>query len=143
MIEPDPLSELLPPRRRHRQDFYGPAPLPSEATDMPPGSWGKVLVLAERARRCESLFHPDDAPMPADGTALLLAAVPERRRQRTANEIAYRRQQAADPAFRAAEAARKRQARAEKARKKAAGEPVATRRRLRLHRRRGLLPPSI
>ncbi len=90
---------------RHRQDFYGPAPLPAP-TDMPPASWGKVLVLAERARRCESLFHPDDAPMRPGLAADLKDGRLHRRR--SCGEDETRRRQAASAAFRAAEAARKR-----------------------------------
>jgi hypothetical protein len=42
-------------------DFCGDAPLPREpaATAMP-GSAEKVLIMAERARRGENLFHPQD-----------------------------------------------------------------------------------
>lgn len=36
---------------------------PASPTSAPPGSEEKVAVLAERARRHERLFHPDDAPI--------------------------------------------------------------------------------
>lgn len=35
-------------------------PLPAEPTDAVPGSEEKILVLMERVRRRESLWHPDD-----------------------------------------------------------------------------------
>jgi hypothetical protein len=38
----------------------GKAPLPLP-TDAPPGTEAKVLVLCDRARRHEQLFHPQDA----------------------------------------------------------------------------------
>lgn len=34
--------------------------IPSRATDARPGSPEKIAVMAERAKRGESLFHPDD-----------------------------------------------------------------------------------
>lgn len=36
-------------------------PLPAEPTNDLPGTLEKLLVMAERARRGERLFHPDDA----------------------------------------------------------------------------------
>jgi hypothetical protein len=39
----------------------GPAPLPARPTRYRPGSAEKLAVLAERARRQETLFHPADA----------------------------------------------------------------------------------
>lgn len=42
-------------------DVDGPRPLPSDATDAPPGSAEKVAVLEARAARGEALFHPHDA----------------------------------------------------------------------------------
>lgn len=50
------------PRPRRRPD--GPAvgrPIPDEPTEAPPGSRLKVEVLAERARRRQQLWHPEDA----------------------------------------------------------------------------------
>lgn len=38
-----------------------PRPLPRTPTDHPPGSPGKIAVLAQRAERGLQLFHPDDA----------------------------------------------------------------------------------
>jgi hypothetical protein len=35
--------------------------LPAEPTHHPPGSEGKIAVMAERAARGESCFHPQDA----------------------------------------------------------------------------------
>ena len=49
------------PRGRRGFDAYGRRPLPPAPTSAPPGSPAKVLVLAERARRRQQLFHPDDA----------------------------------------------------------------------------------
>lgn len=40
--------------------FHADTPLPAEPTDTEPGSDEKMLVLAERAARGESLFHPRD-----------------------------------------------------------------------------------
>jgi hypothetical protein len=37
---------------------------PLQATTHLPGSAGKMRVMMERARRGESLFHPDDAKTP-------------------------------------------------------------------------------
>ena len=39
----------------------GQGRLPKEPTHHPPGSDGKMAVMAERAERGECLFHPDDA----------------------------------------------------------------------------------
>ena len=36
------------------------APLPESPTDALPGSEAKIAILAERARRREALFHPQD-----------------------------------------------------------------------------------
>ena len=49
------------PRGRRGFDAYGRRPLPPAPTSAPPGSPAKVLVLAERARCRQQLFHPDDA----------------------------------------------------------------------------------
>jgi hypothetical protein len=43
-------------------NFNGPAPTPAFATDALPGTPEKVAVLEERARRKQSLWHPEDAP---------------------------------------------------------------------------------
>src|SRR5438034_2603383 len=42
-------------------NFNGNVPLPDAATDTAPGSEAKILVLIERARRKQALFHPLDA----------------------------------------------------------------------------------
>jgi hypothetical protein len=47
--------------RRGLGNFCGSAPLPEFPTQAMPGSDAKVLVLIERARRRQALFHPDDA----------------------------------------------------------------------------------
>lgn len=44
-------------------DYVGPVPLPKKPLSTPPRSWKKVLALAERYRRGQSLFHPADAPL--------------------------------------------------------------------------------
>lgn len=49
--------------RRGIADFNGRVILPTEATRALPGSPAKVEVLVERARRRQSLWHPEDAPM--------------------------------------------------------------------------------
>lgn len=42
-------------------DDLEPSPrLPLEATRHPPGSAGKIAIMAERASRGEQLFHPED-----------------------------------------------------------------------------------
>ena len=41
-------------------NFNGNAPLPDAATDTAPGSEAKILVLIERARQKQALFHPLD-----------------------------------------------------------------------------------
>jgi hypothetical protein len=50
--------------RRGVGDFNGQAALP-EPTDAPPGSPEKVAILEQRARLGQALWHPLDAPMPA------------------------------------------------------------------------------
>src|SRR5262245_494221 len=49
--------------RRGVDDFNGRASAPTEPTEATPGSEEKILVLIERARKRQSLWHPDDAPM--------------------------------------------------------------------------------
>jgi hypothetical protein len=49
--------------RRGVGNFTGPAPLPETPTEALPGSPEKLAILAERARRKQSLWHPADAPM--------------------------------------------------------------------------------
>jgi hypothetical protein len=44
-------------------NFNGQTPLPSTATDAPPGSAEKVEVLMQRAAHRQSLWHPDDADL--------------------------------------------------------------------------------
>jgi hypothetical protein len=41
-------------------DLPGPASLPGEPTDAPPGSELKIRIMTERASRREELFHPQD-----------------------------------------------------------------------------------
>jgi hypothetical protein len=54
--------------RRGVGNICGNAPLPSEPTDALPGSAEKIEVLAQRAARHESLWHPLDAFQPSGGT---------------------------------------------------------------------------
>ena len=42
-------------------DATGQRPPPELPTDAPPGSRAKVLVLMERARKGQRLWHPGDA----------------------------------------------------------------------------------
>jgi len=62
------------PRGRRGFDAYGRRPLPLAPTSAPPGSAAKVLILAERARRRQQLFHPGDAGT-AVGMSLTLPSV--------------------------------------------------------------------
>ena len=48
--------------RRGDGNFFCRTPLPDAPTCAEPGSSEKVAVLAERARRRQSLWHPHDAP---------------------------------------------------------------------------------
>jgi hypothetical protein len=48
----------------------GRAPLPDAPTSALPGTEAKVLVLIERARKRQSLWHPDDAPMDGESRRL-------------------------------------------------------------------------
>jgi hypothetical protein len=59
--------------RRGLDDFNGYGPLPAQPTSAPPGSEEKVLILMERARRRESLWHPADAPMDPESHKLGVA----------------------------------------------------------------------
>jgi hypothetical protein len=59
--------------RRGVADRVGRVPLPDEATDAVPGSEAKVLILIERARKRQSLWHPDDAPMDVESRKLGVA----------------------------------------------------------------------
>lgn len=52
--------------RRGVGNFSGNAPLPDRLTAAAPGSEEKILVLMERARMQQALFHPLDGP---DGPA--------------------------------------------------------------------------
>jgi hypothetical protein len=47
--------------RRGEGNFCGNAPLPGFPTTALPGSPEKIAILAERAKRRQSLWHPDDA----------------------------------------------------------------------------------
>lgn len=56
-IDPVELAEVL----AVEGDDQEPAPLmPGEPTQYPPGSPGKIAIMAERAARGEALFHPLD-----------------------------------------------------------------------------------
>jgi hypothetical protein len=59
--------------RRGVADHVGRVPLPDEPTDAPPGSEAKVLILMERARKRQGLWHPDDAPMDIESRKLGVA----------------------------------------------------------------------
>lgn len=47
--------------RRGLGNFNLQAPLPDLPTDAAPGSEAKILILMERARLKQALFHPDDS----------------------------------------------------------------------------------
>ncbi len=59
--------------RRGVEDRVGKAPLPETPTDAPPGSPEKVLILIERARKRQSLWHPEDVPMDIESRKLGVA----------------------------------------------------------------------
>ncbi len=59
--------------RRGVADRVGRVPLPEEPTKALPGSEAKVLILIERARKRQSLWHPDDAPMDIESRKLGVA----------------------------------------------------------------------
>jgi hypothetical protein len=44
-------------------DFFGPVRRARTPTQARPGSPEKVAILEERARLCQELWHPFDAPM--------------------------------------------------------------------------------
>jgi hypothetical protein len=48
-------------------------PLPDAPTEAAPGSPEKVLILMERARKRQSLWHPNDAPMDVESRMLGVA----------------------------------------------------------------------
>jgi hypothetical protein len=48
---------------------------PAEPTDAPPGSAAKLLILADRAERGESLCHPKDASLDLNGGTAWLFVV--------------------------------------------------------------------
>jgi hypothetical protein len=108
-------TSITPARRRraHPHDTVRPAPLAPDPTDMPPLSLGKVLVLAERARLRQQLFHPGDARLEDVRAGKVLAG--RLRRRRWPGEDRARRRRSDDPQYRAREAERKRAARQRKA----------------------------
>jgi hypothetical protein len=59
------LRDLYPSTSKYGQrglgNFYAKVPLPALATDAPPGSPEKVLILMQRAQNRQSLWHPEDA----------------------------------------------------------------------------------
>jgi hypothetical protein len=59
--------------RRGVEDRVGRVPLPDAPTVAAPGSEAKVLVLMERARKRQSLWHPADAPMDVESRQLGVA----------------------------------------------------------------------
>jgi hypothetical protein len=54
--------------RRGVRDFNGRVPLPTRPTSALPGSPEKVSILVERARKRQSLWHPQDAGMDSGGS---------------------------------------------------------------------------
>lgn len=58
------VKELYPPTSKYAQrgvgNLTGERPLPAEPTDAEPGTDEKIAVMVERAKRGESLFHPED-----------------------------------------------------------------------------------
>lgn len=65
------LDGLAAHGRRGVEDFCGPGDPPPTATDAPPGSERKLLVMAERAASKMQLHHPADAGS-WEGVAALL-----------------------------------------------------------------------
>ena len=59
--------------RRGLDDFNGRAAAPAAPTEAAPGSPEKILVLMERARKRQALWHPDDAPMDVESRLLGVA----------------------------------------------------------------------
>jgi hypothetical protein len=59
--------------RRGVEDRVGRVPLPDAPTGAMPGSEAKVLILMERARKRQSLWHPADAPMDVESHTLGVA----------------------------------------------------------------------
>jgi hypothetical protein len=59
--------------RRGLDDFNGRCPTPDAPTSALPGTPEKVLVLMERARKRQSLWHPADAPMDIESRKLGVA----------------------------------------------------------------------
>lgn len=59
--------------RRGVGNIQGPTPLPAFPTNAPPGSIDKITILAERARRCQTLWHPLDATAERPAPAILRA----------------------------------------------------------------------
>ncbi len=55
--------------RRGLANSPGPLPLPAAATAARPGTEEKIAVLAERVRRREALWHPNDAKLNPDREA--------------------------------------------------------------------------
>lgn len=55
--------------RRGISDFLGKTPLPQTPTLAPPGTEAKIRILAERASRRETLWHPDDATLISEAPA--------------------------------------------------------------------------
>jgi hypothetical protein len=71
------VRDLYPPTskyaRRGIEDRVGRVPLPRTPTSAAPGSEEKVLVLMERARKRQSLWHPADTPMDVESRRLGVA----------------------------------------------------------------------
>ncbi len=59
--------------RRGHGNFNGCPPLPALPTRALPGTPEKLAILEERARRRQSLWHPDDAAYTHGSPALLQA----------------------------------------------------------------------
>jgi hypothetical protein len=59
--------------RRGVGNFCGSAPVPTYATTAMPGTAEKIAILAERARNCQSLWHPEDLTLESAPVATALA----------------------------------------------------------------------
>ena len=62
------VRERYPPARptNRRGVGFGNSRLPAEPTGAPPGTPEKLFVLMDRAAKGQELFHPNDAPIPAE-----------------------------------------------------------------------------
>lgn len=73
------IRDSYPPNERYGpkgEDFYRQVPLDPVPCPHPPGSEGKIAVLAERVSRQLALFHPHDATFDRPALPPLSAALP-------------------------------------------------------------------